>query len=88
MVSKIVWRKATKEYLEANRLCYECCKRHYIVPAMKIGHIKNPKGNSILFWDMNNWKALCVSCHARLYHRDISVIPDPIPSTAKFYTVA
>ncbi len=54
------WRKARQEYLKLNPLCVRCG-----APATDVDHIIPHRGNQALFWDVNNWQALCHSCHSR-----------------------
>ena len=84
------WRKARLEYLAANQLCCSCSKRGYVVPADITVHITPPKDNQILFWDMNNWQALCNACNetnirASGVDQTEYKIPKPISSNARFY---
>jgi len=57
------WRKARKRFLKANPLCVECLKINRIVKATVVDHIIPHRGDKKLFWDENNWQALCKSCH-------------------------
>lgn len=82
-----IWNKACEQYLSTNHFCDECDKRGYIVPAEHVRHIRNPKGNQALFWDMNNWQAVCITCHRRLVGTAPLKIPNPIPKDAQLYTV-
>ena len=57
------WNKARKKYLETHPLCVECMKSGRYVKATDVDHIRPHRGDSILFWDQNNWQALCKRCH-------------------------
>ena len=57
------WQKARKSYLEAHPLCVQCAKQGKYVRATVVDHIVPHRGNQKLFWDQNNWQALCKSCH-------------------------
>jgi 5-methylcytosine-specific restriction enzyme A len=57
------WYKARKAYLKEHCLCVECLKFGHITAANVVDHIKPHRGNNVLFWDMNNWQALCAPCH-------------------------
>ena len=35
------------------------------MPATDVDHIVPHRGDMSLFWDVNNWQALCHECHAR-----------------------
>ena len=61
----IAWRKARKQFLEAHPLCVECLKHGRYVKATDVDHIIPHRGNPKLFWDRNNWQALCHSCHSK-----------------------
>ena len=64
------WRKARKKYLEAHPLCEECLKLDRYVKATDVDHIIPHRGDPILFWDRNNWQALCHRCHSRKTGRE------------------
>ena len=57
------WQKARKSYLEAHPLCVQCAKQGKYVRATVVDHIIPHRGDQKLFWDQNNWQALCKSCH-------------------------
>lgn len=57
------WQKARKLFLEAHPLCVECLKSGRYVKATVVDHIVPHRGEQKLFWDQNNWQALCKSCH-------------------------
>jgi 5-methylcytosine-specific restriction enzyme A len=59
------WQKASKRFLAANPLCLECKKKGKLKASKVTDHIVPHKGNKELFWDINNWQPLCVSCHNR-----------------------
>jgi 5-methylcytosine-specific restriction protein A len=59
------WRIASKAFLAHNPLCIECLKQRRLVAATVIDHIIPHKGNSALFWNQDNWQALCKRCHSR-----------------------
>jgi 5-methylcytosine-specific restriction endonuclease McrA len=54
------WRKARAEYLRHNKHCVKCG-----VLATVVDHIRPHRGDQRLFWDRNNWQALCTRCHNR-----------------------
>ena len=64
------WNKARKKYLEAHPLCVECMKNGRYVKATDVDHIIAHRGNQKLFWDMDNWQALCHSCHSKKTARE------------------
>lgn len=57
------WRKARLAYLDDNPLCVMCQANGLLVPATVVDHIIPHRGNQHRFWDMDNWQALCKSCH-------------------------
>ncbi len=57
------WRKASKGYLTRHPFCVKCLSKGIHTPATVVDHIKPHKGNKTLFWDSNNWQALCKRCH-------------------------
>lgn len=59
------WLKASKVFLLKHPLCAACLRQGIITPATEVDHIIPHKGNKELFWDVNNWQALCHKCHAR-----------------------
>lgn len=82
-----IWRKATDEYLKTHPWCLDCAKRNYTGVAEFVVHFESPKGNQLLFWDMNNWKAVCESCHKRQGGSLRLKIPNPIIKKVQLYTV-
>lgn len=52
-------------FLRRNPLCVECMKQGKVSPATVVDHIVPHIGDMVLFWDVDNWQALCVSCHNR-----------------------
>ena len=54
------WRKARRAYLYKHPFCVQCN-----TAANEVDHIIPHKGDWMLFWDMENWQALCKSCHSR-----------------------
>ena len=67
------WRKARKKYLTEHPLCVKCRKQGRYVKATDVDHIIPHRGNLDLFWDRNNWQALCHSCHSRKTRREDQV---------------
>lgn len=64
------WRKARLAHLQEHPLCAECHKTGRITPATVVDHITPHKGNMKLFWDSNNWQALCASHHSQKTARE------------------
>lgn len=59
------WREARLAYLTEHPLCVECEKRGIVTPATDVDHIIPHRGDKQLFWDRDNWQALCHECHSR-----------------------
>ncbi len=64
------WQKASKQYLQAHPLCVECQRQGKYVKATVVDHIVPHRGDEKLFWDQNNWQALCKRCHDRKTRRE------------------
>ena len=56
------WRKAREGFLRSHPMCMEkgCFK-----PSIIVDHIIPHRGDKDLFWDRENWQALCKTCHDR-----------------------
>ena len=59
------WQKASKQYLQAHPLCVRCLAAGRLPTATVVDHITPHRGDQTLFWDKNNWQALCKPCHDR-----------------------
>ncbi len=59
------WRRARKHWLATHPLCAECKRQGRITAATTVDHIKPHRGNLQLFWDPENWQALCDECHGK-----------------------
>ena len=59
------WVKARHAYLNAHPLCVQHRKEGALVAAAVVDHKAPHKGDKTLFWDSNNWQALCKACHDR-----------------------
>ena len=57
------YRKARVRFLKQNPLCVDCEKRGQLIPATRLDHIRDHKGDLVLFWDENNWQGLCERDH-------------------------
>jgi len=57
------WREARRLFLQRNPLCQQCLKRGKLTPAIVVDHIVPHRGDQHLFWDQDNWQALCKHCH-------------------------
>lgn len=59
------WRKARTLFLREKQYCVECALYGIKTIATVVDHIVPHKGDYNLFWDSNNWQALCKECHDR-----------------------
>ena len=57
------WRKARAVYLQSHPLCVRRLAKGRYVKATVVDHIIPHRGDRKLFWDRDNWQALCKSCH-------------------------
>ena len=57
------WQKASKAFLNANPLCEKCKAEGRYTKATVVDHIIPHRGNRELFWNRDNWQALCKHCH-------------------------
>ncbi len=59
------WRKARLIFLASNPICVQCKQGGRLEPANVVDHIKPHRGDKQLFWNMDNWQAMCKRCHDR-----------------------
>ena len=59
----VKWREARRLFLKRHPLCQRCLKYGKITPATVVDHIVPHRGDMLLFWDQENWQALCKECH-------------------------
>lgn len=59
------WNKARRLFLQDNPLCTRCMEKGWVVSATVVDHIEPHRGDRLLFWDRDNWQALCKRCHDR-----------------------
>lgn len=57
------WQKARAVYLQSHPFCVRCLAKGRYVKATVVDHIIPHRGDRKLFWDRDNWQALCKSCH-------------------------
>lgn len=57
------WSKASKQFIREHPLCVECEGRGKTTASHCTDHIVPHRGNEVLFWDEDNWQALCRACH-------------------------
>lgn len=59
------WRKERNRYLKKHPLCVRCLAEQKLIKATVVDHKIPHRGDQVLFWDENNWQALCKACHDR-----------------------
>lgn len=59
------WQRARALYLARQPLCVTCLEVNRVTPATVVDHIVPHRGDQVLFWDQDNWQALCKLCHDR-----------------------
>ncbi|WP_342774191.1 HNH endonuclease signature motif containing protein [Plasticicumulans acidivorans] len=59
------WRKARESYLRLHPLCAMCLERGRSTVATVVDHIIPHRGDRVIFWNTDNWQALCKPCHDR-----------------------
>ena len=64
------WQKVRKRFLETHPLCEECKKQGRYVKATDVDHVIPHRGDMDLFWDWDNYQALCHSCHSKKTARE------------------
>lgn len=57
------WQQARIGYLRNHPLCVYCEREGRIKAASLVDHKIPHRGNMKLFWDSDNWAALCSHCH-------------------------
>ena len=57
------WQKTRVIYLANHPLCVYCERAGRLTPATVVDHIIPHRGDMALFWDEDNWQALCKKCH-------------------------
>jgi 5-methylcytosine-specific restriction enzyme A len=63
MYNNIEWRTSRETFLMVNPLCVQCKTAGRTEGATVVDHITPHRGDTVLFWDIDNWQALCTSCH-------------------------
>ena len=53
------YRAARDAFMAEHPLCAQCG-----APSSDLDHVKPHKGDLGLFWDTDNWQALCGKCHS------------------------
>lgn len=61
------WQKTSKLYLKLHPICVKCG-----APATEVDHIIPHKGDPKLMWDVNNYQALCHTCHSKKTYSEVA----------------
>jgi 5-methylcytosine-specific restriction endonuclease McrA len=74
-VNTAAWKKARRWFIESHPLCgmrlnggpndSDCLRASRRSRATIVDHMDAHAGDGWDFWDINNWQALCASCHGR-----------------------
>ena len=66
------WQKRSANYLKRNPLCVRCQAADKAVSAAEVDHVTPHRGvlSEELFWNEDNWQALCKSCHSKKTNRE------------------
>ena len=70
------WRRSRKSYIQHHPLCMRCKKYGMTTASTDVDHIIPHRGDPDLFYDINNWQALCHSCHAWKTQREGKIQDD------------
>jgi 5-methylcytosine-specific restriction enzyme A len=57
------WRRARLQFLHEHPLCVMCQQAGRIAAATVVDHITPHREDETLFWDRENWQALCTTHH-------------------------
>jgi 5-methylcytosine-specific restriction protein A len=57
------WQKARERYLCDHPLCVYCHRQGLTAAASVVDHKVPHRGDQDLFWNEDNWQALCKTCH-------------------------
>ena len=57
------WQRLRLQFLQRHPLCEACKAEDRLTAATVVDHIEPHRGDQRLFWDQNNWQALCKPCH-------------------------
>jgi 5-methylcytosine-specific restriction protein A len=57
------WQQERGRYLRLNPLCIMCNERGIVRASTVVDHKIAHRGDQALFWDLENWQALCKPCH-------------------------
>ena len=57
------WQRARLVFLAEHPLCVYCEREQRVTASTVVDHIVPHEGDMALFWDADNWQALCKPCH-------------------------
>jgi 5-methylcytosine-specific restriction endonuclease McrA len=57
------WDRASRAYRRAHPLCVRCQAQGKVSASRVVDHVVPHKGDLSLFWNKQNWQALCEHCH-------------------------
>jgi 5-methylcytosine-specific restriction protein A len=86
------WAETSARYREQHPLCVNCLLKDQVRPTECVDHIVPKACCPSLFWDEDNWAALCWSCHSHKTTKEprLPWQPDPqrvvvcgLPGTGK-----
>ncbi len=58
------WNAASKRYRVDHPYCVVCFVAGRIRLATEVDHVIPHRNDPLLFWDQDNWQALCHRCHS------------------------
>jgi 5-methylcytosine-specific restriction enzyme A len=64
------WRRARSLYLAEHPWCARCLDEGRLTPATVVDHVEPHRGDERLFWDQDQWQALCKQHHDAKTVRD------------------
>ncbi len=59
------WQRARLDFLAVNPLCAMCKASGRVTESCVVDHREPHRGDMELFWNRDNWQALCVTCHSK-----------------------
>ena len=58
------WQKAREQFLLEHPLCELECREHdRVTPSTVVDHSIPHRGDPVLFWKKEHWRAACKTCH-------------------------
>lgn len=57
------WQQARLRFLKSHPLCVACEAAGVFTQATVVDHRIPHRGDQALFWDKDNWAAMCAPCH-------------------------